>query len=265
MEKPLRPYVLVIACLLIPVQASAEKILITADTQYGWFGTRACAKERASFRKIVDIVNGEKFDALIILGDLADSYPRTRQSRARQVNFLLDDLKRIRHARVFLVAGNHDLGEDAPNWAVREFEIAFGTPTQYAFRIGGHKFLVLNSTLLQNYRERPLEYRAQLEFIRRNSDAKFVLVHHPPFSYSPREPGGYFRWKVKPRNDILPLLRPGTYIFSGHTHRAFQRTTSGLRNMGVGTCCAPWGNGRLTYGVLEISPAEIRYTERQLH
>jgi predicted phosphodiesterase len=251
-------------CLVLPLRASAEKILITSDTQYGWFGTAACNKEREYFRKIIDIVNEEKFDALIILGDLADSYPRTRISRARQVGFLLEDLKKVRRARVYMLAGNHDLGEDAPGWAVREFESAFGVPTRYAFQLGGYKFLVLNSALIQNYEERPREYSEQLEFIRKNADARFILVHHPPFYRDPKEGDSYYRWKKKPRKDILPLLAPGTLIFSGHTHRPFQTVTGGSHNIGVGTCCAPWGKGRRSYGVLEISPGTIRYAEKFL-
>ena len=74
---------------------------------------------------------------------------------------------------------------------------------------------------------------------------------------------GHYRWPFRPRRDILRLLKPGTLVISGHTHRPFQTMMDdGWRNIGVGTCCAPWRNGPRTYGVLEISPKAIVYTEK---
>lgn len=263
-ESVMRHTVLVFICLIFPVPALAEKILVTGDTQYGWFGMRGDRKERENFRKIVNIINDEKFDAVIVLGDLADSYPKTFWRRSRQIRALLDDIGGIKNARVFFVPGNHDLSDRPTAETEKKFREDFGTPVRYTFRIGGYKFLVINTTLIQNYKWMPKEYDEQLKFIGQNRDARFILGHHPPFYKNPKEGNSYFRWKTKPRNDILPLFAPGTYFFSGHTHRPFQTITDGLNNMNPGTCCAPWRNGHKSYGVLEISGKTIRYTEKKL-
>ena len=77
-------------CLLapsaFPSQKTAEsakktvKVMIVSDTQYGWCRLASCHYERRNFRKIVDLVNDEGFDALIILGDLVESDPRLLRS-----------------------------------------------------------------------------------------------------------------------------------------------------------------------------------------
>lgn len=243
----------------------AGKILIASDPQYGWFGSIACKSERQKFQKIVKIVNEEKFDALVVLGDLADSYPKGKGGRRNgQVGLFLEDAKKIKSARVFYVAGNHDLGDFPNAETIKRFEKNFGVPAWYAFHLGGYKFLVVNTALLKNHKRLPQLYDEQIKFIKDNRDARAVFGHHPMFYKNPNENNKYYSWPARTRNGILPLFAPGTYFFSGHTHKSFQKMAGDLYHINVGTCCAPWRRGGTTYGVLEINDGIVRYTEKTL-
>lgn len=249
---------------LFSLSASAEKILLVGDPQYGWFGNTACKFERQNFQKIVKIVNEEKFDALIVLGDIADSYPKTKGRRNGQVSLFLEDVKKVKNARVYYVAGNHDLGDFPNAETIKRFEKNFGVPAWYAFHIGENKFLVIDTTLLKNHKRMPQLYSEQIKFIQENKNTTIVLGHHPMFYKNPNENNKYYSWPTKARNDILPLFAPGTYFFSGHTHNPFQKIAGTLHHINIGTCCAPWKRGGTSYGVLEINRKTIRYTEKIL-
>lgn len=244
---------------LLSAPAWAERILLIGDPQYGWFGMRECKEERKNFQKIIDIANEEKFYTLIILGDLADSYPKTSWKRARQVDLFLNSIAKIKSARVIFVAGNHDLGEEMTPETMRKFEKDFGAPTWFVFNLGGYKFLVINTTLFRNRERLPRLYDEQMKFIERNRDAKFILGHHPPFQKKAPQSKGYYNWPPKVWRAIAPLFPPDTYFFSGHTHRPFQRIIYDFHIINPGTCCAPWRNGFTSYGVLEINNGQIKY------
>lgn len=249
---------------LFSASAGAEKVLLVGDPQYGWFGNPACKFERQNFQKIIKMINEENFDALVILGDMADSYPKGRNDRrSRQAILFLEDVKKVKNARVIYVAGNHDLGDFPNAETIKRFEKNFSVPAWYAFHFGGHKFLVINTTLLKNHKRMPQLYENQMKFIKENRDARIVLGHHPMFYKNPNENNKYYSWPTRVRNDILPLFAPGTYFFSGHTHKPFQKMTGSLHHINVGTCCAPWKRGGTSYGVLEINGKEIRYTEKK--
>jgi predicted phosphodiesterase len=254
-------FIILLVSIFLPAPALAGKILIVSDTQYGWFGLRGDRKERENFQKIIDLANSGRFEALIILGDMADAYPKTFWRRSRQVRALLDDVAKIKNTRVFFVAGNHDVGDNPTPETMEKFKKDFGFPTWYAFYFGGHKFLAIDTTLFKNRKRLPRLYDEQVKFIEKNRDAKFVLGHHPPFQKKSNRLGGYFSWPADAWRAVSSLFPAGTFFFSGHTHRPFERIIDGFRIINAGTCCAPWRNGIKSYGILELDGADIRYQE----
>jgi predicted phosphodiesterase len=245
-------YLVFLGSLLLPSTGSAAKILIVGDPQYGWHGTAACVKERAYFRKIINLVNRYGYDALVILGDLADSYPGMRK-RPHQVRLLKQDLQLIKRAKLYLVPGNHDLTEQDGPATARRFRRVFGRPDRYVFKLAGKKFLAINTTLIRNRHRWPKRYAAQVAFMRQHRDADFVLGHHPAFRHRLTERDAYTNWPRTVRRELLGIFGPQARFLSGHTHEPFVNTVNRQQHLNPGSCCARRPQGRLSYGILEIN------------
>ena len=172
-------------------------------------------------------------DFIVHMGDLVQEYPETRRhkeaiDRAREQMARLD-------AEVFLVAGNHDVG-DKPDptmptrpvtaESLKRYHARFG-PSWYSFDRGGCHFIVINSQILnsdlpetgsqRDWLEHDLETHGQTRV--------FLFLHLPPFLERADEPhlGNYDNIGQPDRCWILDLIRRYRVeaVCAAHVHFAF--------------------------------------------
>jgi len=169
---------------------------------------------------------------------------------------------------LYLVAGNHDVGNTPTGESLRAYREIFG-PDWYSFRQGDVYGIVLNSQLIDAPDDVPGEAAKQLawlreELIRANSSsAQHLLVfqHQSYFLEIPDEADQYFNIDKGSRAVYLGLLKKSGVeaVFAGHYHRNSYGRDENLEMITTGPVGRPLGEDPSGFRIVEIGKDSLRH------
>ena len=235
-----------------------------ADPQFGMYPLQKdFHKERRNLSLAIDAINRLKPDFVVICGDIINRVGDERQIAGYKETIGVLD----RSIPVYLVAGNHDVGNTPTSATLEKYRDLFG-PDYYSFKRNGQRFIVLSSSLLKDPSKAKDEADAQLKWLKAVLDTareehgrSIVFQHHPWFVKKPREPNGYFNIPVGTRTKYLKLLEGAgvSYVFAGHLHANASGSYKSLQMITSGPVGMPLGTSPSGLRIIFVSPSEIKH------
>ncbi|MCQ2396822.1 MAG: metallophosphoesterase [Lentisphaeria bacterium] len=197
------------------VRRNRNVIAQLADPQIGF---KDYDGELSRFRKEIDIINESDCKAVVICGDMM--HLTTRES----LTVFQKELSRLKRP-VFMVAGNHDVGQDS-----RELFQEFFGPTYYAADLpfDGYRLVVVDTNLWQA--PNPEENAKMDAMLLKELEAakvagkKVVIAGHCPlFQEDEDEDEAYYNLPMEKREWLKELFGkyPVVAYLAGHSHTAF--------------------------------------------
>jgi 3',5'-cyclic AMP phosphodiesterase CpdA len=192
----------------------------------------------ANFERTIAQVNAARVDAVLIAGDLTQSYSESAAARFNALAARLDVKPR-------LVPGNHDLGNKpqpgkpatVTEARVAQFARRVGPPFYAADLAPGVHLIAIASPLLDTGLGPERDQWAFLaaELRDRRPGVTLVLSHYPPFVRDEAEPDDYWNVNAAARHHLLQLLHDGgvTAVLSGHLHRPLDAQWHGISLVGA--------------------------------
>lgn len=193
------------------------------------------------YRRAITAANRLRPRFVVMGGDMIDEQESQAQYDAlMSITSELDD-----DIPMYWVPGNHDIAPDAlvPTPAsIALYRDAFG-PDHYAFEVGHIRFIVLNTTVIDQPDAAGDALDEQFEFLGKEIDrlleddkSGVVFGHHPLFVADPDEENTYWNLPIDRRRLLLGEFHRGRIrqAFAGHWHRnsiardgEFEMVTSG--------------------------------------
>jgi 3',5'-cyclic AMP phosphodiesterase CpdA len=194
---------------------------------------------------------------VVICGDLVNRVGHAGQiAEFQRISSTLN-----RSIPLYLVAGNHDVGNEPTKESLRAYRATFG-PDWYSFRQGAVYGIVLNSQLIDAPEEVPGEARDQLAWLRdeliraQSSGVQHILVfqHQSYFLEKPDEADQYFNIDAGSRAVYLALLKNSGVeaVFAGHYHRNAHGRDGTLEMITTGPVGKPLGDDPSGFRIVAI-------------
>lgn len=229
------PVSLLLLSLLASVAAERPvRIALMSDLHVSRGTNETQPFHRGRLDRAIAAVNAANVDLVLLAGDLTENGTRREFSDLRKA---LSSLK----APVWFVPGNHDLGgklmpgktnkNEVSRQRVRNFERALG-PTWFVREHAGVRVVGVNGSILgSGFPEEGAMWAGLSNALSAAaSTPTLMLIHYPPFTEKPDEPGGVY-WNVEPgpRKRLLGLVQTGKVgaVLSGHLHREILRREDG--------------------------------------
>lgn len=191
-----------------------------SDPQFGFTGdNKSISEDSALYEKAIKHINVIKPDAVIITGDLVnDRTNQTQWNEFRRITSL------IKSKEVYVIPGNHDIGQEPTENDLANFRSMFGYD-RFSFSYKKCAFIGFNSNLIKA--GTPVledeQYKWLENELSKSSGARqlFLFCHHPFFINDPNEPEEYFNIKPEVRKKYLALFEKYGVdaVFSGHLHK----------------------------------------------
>lgn len=215
---------------------------VIADPQLGMEATFGMCenwdKELNLLKQAVQEVNRLRPDFVVIAGDLIDEGPaaeREKKSDPEKRKKQITDFKVAIDCvdatiPVFLLPGNHDIGNRPNQETISEYREHFGDDF-YTFCYQDVSCLVVNSALwkdasdavdLQQSHDKWLKDQLKATTCENISPKRrLVFAHDPPFIFDQDEPDGYFNLETNVRHELLSAMSDNGVVawFCGHYHR----------------------------------------------
>jgi 3',5'-cyclic AMP phosphodiesterase CpdA len=209
------------------------------------------------FERAIAHANELKPAFVVICGDLVNRVGHSGQiAEFQRIASTLDP-----SIPLYLVAGNHDVGNEPTKESLRAYRATFG-PDWYSFRQGDVYGIVLNSQLIDAPEEDPGEAHDQLTWLREeliraeSSGAQHLLVfqHQSYFLESPDEEDQYFNIDTGSRAVYLGLLKEAGVeaVFAGHYHRNSYGRDETLDMITTGPVGRPLGDDPSGFRIVAI-------------
>lgn len=225
------------------------------DPQLGMGGH---AHDTASLHQAVRQVNDLEADFVLICGDLFHHASDSSFKDFRDITTEFD-------MPVYLVAGNHDVGNIPNDSTLGYFRETFGED-YYAFKYGGWGFIICNTQLWKN----PIGEESQMhdrwfrEALSRYSGRStpiIVLGHHPLFVTEPNEEETYFNLSSEKRREILDLfVDHGIKAYlSGHKHETLLNNYMGIQLVTGETTSRNFDDRPLGFRLWEVTRDSLRH------
>jgi serine/threonine-protein phosphatase CPPED1 len=246
-------------------QALPTHFILLGDPQFGMYSTNAdFAQEAANYEFAVATVNRLKPGFVVVLGDLVNKAGDPDQIREfRRITAKLDA-----SIPVYLVAGNHDIGNEPTPETLGAFRKNIGRD-HYSFRAGQVYGIVLNSPLIFAPQKAISEYQEQEGWLRKELDtakasgARHIILiqHHPLFKQSVGEPNDYENIPLERRLPLVELLNKYgvRYAFAGHTHRNLLARDGQLEVVATAPVGKPLGQDGSGIRVVTVSEAGLSH------
>lgn len=180
-------------------------------------------------RYVVQDLNKRDVAFVINVGDLIHPVPALPDRYKAAAGLFKAQVKDLRHP-LYLVPGNHDIGDKPNNWApaagicddyLALWDEHFGAD-YHAFDHDGDRFVVINAQLILSGLSREKEQADWLERELAASDGKriFLFTHYPPYFADPTEEENYDNIGEPGRSWLLGLLEKHNVeaLLAGHVH-----------------------------------------------
>lgn len=261
--------ILLLLCFPVPVSAKSQPdtsfiFIQLSDPQFGMYPMQKdFHKERQNLTTAIQAINAFKPDFVVITGDFVN-----RGGDTKQIDAFRETMARLDPSiQLFLVSGNHDVGNKPTPMALKRYRKEFGND-YYSFKRHGQRFIVLNSSIIKSPSSAPEDAEAQSVWLKCVLDSAMaeqshpiVLQHHPWFVKNAREPNGYFNIPKKTRLESLRLLESHgvNYVFAGHLHANAVGSHRSLTMVTSGPVGTPLGTSPSGIRIVTISPSTIKH------
>lgn len=186
-------------------------------------------RANARMRHVIHDLNQRDVAFVVNVGDLIHPVPALPDRYAEAAGLFKAQVKTLRH-KLYLVPGNHDIGDKPNNWApaagicddyLKLWDEHFGAD-YYAFNHGQDRFVVINAQLILSGLARE---KLQVDWLEKELAASygkriFLFTHYPPYFSTPNEEENYDNIGEPGRSWILGLLEKYDVeaLFAGHVH-----------------------------------------------
>jgi len=224
------------------------------DPQLGMGGY---GHDTASLSQVVRQVNELDADFVLICGDLVHHPSDSSFNDFRDITAGFD-------MPVYLVAGNHDVGNSPSDSSLRYFRENLGED-YYDFTYGGWAFVICNTQLWKNsLGEESVEhdrwFRQVLIRYSGRSKPMVVVGHHPLFVRDPSEEEAYFNLPSEKRKEILDLfVEHGIKAYlSGHKHETLLNNYMGIQLVTGESTSRNFDDRPLGFRIWEVTRDSLR-------
>lgn len=200
------------------------------DIQFGMHDeNKGFAQETALYEKAIAGINRLKPDFVVITGD----FVHDPNSEAQINEFKRLTAKIGTGIPVYMIPGNHDVGQVPDKASLRKYKANYGDDT-FAFDHKGSRFVGFNTSLVKA--ELPKLEPRQFNWLKpslkkgKNANQLIVFGHYPFFIQSFDEPEKYSNLKLQYRLKYLEMFNESGVdaIFSGHLHNNAQGEYKGI-------------------------------------
>jgi hypothetical protein len=253
-------YAGLLAC---PLLLSGQSFIQMSDPQFGMYTKdQDFAHETVNFEFAIATANRLKPAFVVITGDLTNKAGDAAQiAEFQRIAAKLDP-----KIRLFRVAGNHDVGNEATTESLARYREAYG-PDYYSFRIGDIAGFVLNSNLEKATAKVPEEaakmeswFRAELSKAKRDGAKQLIVFQHIPFFMKdPDEAEVYDNVTLDARKRYLKLLHEYgvQQVFTGHYHHEAEARDGDLEIHITGPVGMPLKDGKSGMRIGKVAEGKI--------
>jgi 3',5'-cyclic AMP phosphodiesterase CpdA len=251
----------ILLALAFAATLAAQTFIQMTDPQFGMYTeNKGFAQETANFEFAVATANRLKPAFVVLTGDLVNAAGDAAQiAEFKRVAARLDP-----NIRLFLMPGNHDVGNEPTNESLAKYREQFG-PDYYTFRMGDITGIVLNSSLEKDPHNVP-EEAAKMEAWFRSELVKaqprvIVFQHIPFFLNAANEEDRYENIPRETRQRYLKLLHEYgvKQVFAGHYHSTSEARDGDLEMITTGPVGKPVPPARSGLRMVTVSPAGVTH------
>ena len=251
----------ILLALAFAATLAAQTFIQMTDPQFGMYtGNKGFAQETANFEFAVATANRLKPAFVVLTGDLVNAAGDAAQiAEFKRVAARLDP-----NIRLFLMPGNHDVGNEPTKESLAKYREQFG-PDYYTFRMGDITGIVLNSSLEKDPHNVP-EEAAKMEAWFRSELVKaqprvIVFQHIPFFLNAANEEDRYENIPRETRQRYLKLLHEYgvKQVFAGHYHSTSEARDGDLEMITTGPVGKPVPPARSGLRMVTVSPAGVTH------
>jgi 3',5'-cyclic AMP phosphodiesterase CpdA len=249
----------ILLALAFAATLAAQTFIQMSDPQFGMYTeNKGFAQETANFEFAVATANRLKPAFVVVTGDMVNAAGDAAQiAEFKRVAGRLD-----KSIRLFLMPGNHDVGNEPTKESLAKYREQFG-PDYYTFRVGDITGIVLNSSLEKDPHNVP-EEAAKMETWFRTELVKakqhvIVFQHIPFFLNAANEEDRYENIPRETRQRYLKLLHEYgvRQIFAGHYHSTSEARDGDLEMITTGPVGKPVPPARSGLRIVTVSPAGV--------
>jgi len=201
-------------------QTEAFYFIQFTDPQFGMIeGNKGFSEETKLMEKAVNAINRLNPQFVVVTGDMVHDGKDQKQ---------IEEFKRIiglinKQIPVYLLPGNHDIGQEATDDAIHDYMEEHGYDC-FSFQVNNSCFIGINTQIIWAKRTQKEQYQLiWMEKILENSQKcnhRIIFGHHPFFVNSPDEPDKYQNIPMERRAIYLDLFRKYNVgnMYVGHLH-----------------------------------------------
>jgi 3',5'-cyclic AMP phosphodiesterase CpdA len=250
----------ILLALAFAATLAAQTFIQMSDPQFGMYTeNKGFEHETANFEFAIATANRLKPAFVVVTGDLVNAAGDAAQ---------IAEFKRVAGKlnpgiRLFLMPGNHDVGNEPTKESLAKYREQFG-PDYYTFHVGDITGIVLNSNLEKDPHNVP-EEAAKMEAWFRTELAKskhaILFQHIPFFLKDPDEEDRYENIPREPRQRYLKLLHEYgvRQVFAGHYHSTSEARDGDLEMITTGPVGKPVPPARSGLRIVTVSPAGVTH------
>ena len=249
----------ILLALAFAATLAAQTFIQMSDPQFGMYTeNKGFEQETANFEFAVATANRLKPAFVVVTGDLVNAADDAAQiAEFKRVAGKLDS-----NIRVFLMPGNHDVGNEPTKESLAKYRQQFG-PDYYTFRVGDITGIALNSNLERDPHNVPEEaakmeawFRTELAKAQRDKHV-IVFQHIPFFLNNPNEEDRYENIPRETRQRYLKMLHEYgvKQVFAGHYHSTSEARDGDLEMITTGPVGKPVPPARSGLRMVTVSPA----------
>jgi 3',5'-cyclic AMP phosphodiesterase CpdA len=249
----------ILLALAFAATLAAQTFIQMSDPQFGMYtDNKAFDHETANFEFAVATANRLKPAFVVVTGDLVNASGDAAQiAEFKRVAGKLD-----KSIRLFLMPGNHDVGNEPTKESLAKYRQQFG-PDYYTFRVGDITGIALNSNLEKDPHNVPEEaakmeawFRTELAKAQRDKHV-IVFQHIPFFLNNPNEEDRYENIPRETRQRYLKMLHEYgvKQVFAGHYHSTSEARDGDLEMITTGPVGKPVPPARSGLRMVTVSPA----------
>jgi 3',5'-cyclic AMP phosphodiesterase CpdA len=253
----------ILLALAFAATLAAQTFIQMSDPQFGMYTeNKGFEHETANFEFAVATADRLKPAFVVVTGDLVNAAGDAAQiAEFKRVAARLDS-----NIQVFLMPGNHDVGNEPTKESLAKYREQFG-PDYYTFRVGDITGIVLDSNLEKDPHNVPGEaakmeawFRNELAKAQRDSAKHLIVFQHIPFFLKDaNEEDRYENIPRETRQRYLKMLHEYgvKQVFAGHYHNTSEARDGDLEMITTGPVGKPTPPARSGLRIVTVTPTGV--------